>query len=143
MHVAWRRRKGAVPRPRPDHLGFIHLPVRVFGLRTLVVLPGLSDDEFQTAMLKEMGSIKNVSRLYLQELATEHEVGLGQGFGAFDMESSILPKPETLDVLAKLFGHTAGCFEIACSVLVVVTLWCCRAICWPPSSTWSAQQLAS
>ncbi|CAE7256611.1 unnamed protein product, partial [Symbiodinium microadriaticum] len=73
-----------------------------------VLYRGLSDDEFQTAMLKEMGSIKNVSRLYLQELATEHEVGLGQGFGAFDMESSILPKPETLDVLAKLFGHTVS-----------------------------------
>ncbi|CAE7833093.1 unnamed protein product [Symbiodinium sp. CCMP2592] len=73
-----------------------------------VLYRGLSDDDFQATLLKEMGSIKNVSRVYLQELKTEHEVGLGQGFGAFDMESSTVTKPETLDELAKLFGATVS-----------------------------------
>ncbi|CAE7257160.1 unnamed protein product [Symbiodinium sp. KB8] len=106
-----------------------------------VLYRGLSDDEFQTAMLKEMGSIKNVSRLYLQELATEHEVGLGQGFGAFDMESSILPKPETLDVLAKLFGHTGDLLAAELNVVRPAARQLVQAGIHSPTEYWGQVML--
>ncbi|CAE7875869.1 unnamed protein product [Symbiodinium necroappetens] len=70
--------------------------------------PGLSAREFKEAVVKQLGCIRNLTDVFLRSIAAEHQAGIGECFGALDIEKGAAARPALLEPLAKLLGSSAG-----------------------------------
>ncbi|CAE7032353.1 unnamed protein product [Symbiodinium natans] len=75
--------------------------------RLLFHYEGVPDEEYAALLAPELGSIKNVSDLFLESVETWHQAGVGSALSPFDVvwwtaNRSDSTLPEVLDPLAKL-----------------------------------------
>ncbi|CAE7192465.1 unnamed protein product, partial [Symbiodinium natans] len=75
--------------------------------RLLFHSEGVPDEEYAALLAPELGSIKNVSDLFLESVETWHQAGVGSALSPFDVvwwtaNRSDSTLPEVLDPLAKL-----------------------------------------
>ena len=47
----------------------------------------MSRKEFIRQIVEHLGTVKNVSRLFIESLECEHQAGIGKCFSAFDVEN--------------------------------------------------------
>ena len=50
---------------------------------------GLTAREFKEAVAKQLGVIRNLSKVFLQAVSTEHQAGIGESFAALDVEKGL------------------------------------------------------
>jgi len=67
---------------------------------------GLSEEDFRTKVLQNMGSIKNMTELFVKAVYAEQQAGLGEAIGFFDVQFSPIPRAADVEPLAKLYGGT-------------------------------------
>ena len=105
---------------------------------------GLTDKEFREKVCAQLGSVKNIVKVFLEAIACEHEIGIGESFSCLDVESargatrrfcSILEpdfnqprvrsafacRPATVEPLAKMLRSTAALSAHPAAKLFVFT----------------------